>query len=290
MQKNNDRCIFCNSKNIEREPVEFVPFIIERMFDGKEQPTERIKCGKCKIQYTSYRPTDEEMAKYYSGYRDENYQKQRQKHEEWYTKEFNDKLGDPNARKQAMNDIFLKFLNIDSIKSVLDWGGDRGQFIPECLKNAKKYVYEISNAALEPDVERISTKEDLYSRKFDLITCNHVLEHVSHPKKIIQELYELCNDNGYIFISVPKEPAYPTVHEHINNFRPETFLYNKIAPVQYVDISNNCGIFVFLKKEKYNTIKNYINLYLYKNKFRKRKNNKYKEAFIRVCKFKKICG
>ncbi|MBX4196782.1 class I SAM-dependent methyltransferase [Candidatus Pacearchaeota archaeon] len=40
-------------------------------------------------------------------------------------------------------------------------------------------------------------------KKYDLITFNHVLEHVEHPESFIKGIYSMLNEQGYIIFAVP---------------------------------------------------------------------------------------
>lgn len=126
----------------------FADFLFERQFGMQEKATALGHCPNCGFSYSLYRPNDEEMDRLYSGYRDEEYQKQREKYEPNYTKEFNDSLTNPEDGGKKRRDGILQFIqdyvDIGQTGTVLDFGGDRGQFIPEEFVNADKYVYEIS--------------------------------------------------------------------------------------------------------------------------------------------------
>ena len=41
------------------------------------------------------------------------------------------------------------------------------------------------------------------SNRFDLVTCNQVLEHVKNPFDVVKELKRVCKPGGYLFYSVP---------------------------------------------------------------------------------------
>ena len=41
------------------------------------------------------------------------------------------------------------------------------------------------------------------SERYDLVTCNQVLEHVKKPFKVMKELKRVCKPGGYIFYSIP---------------------------------------------------------------------------------------
>lgn len=48
------------------------------------------------------------------------------------------------------------------------------------------------------------------NNSFDLIICNHVLEHVSDEKKAMQELYRVLEKNGIAILQVPFSPVLET--------------------------------------------------------------------------------
>ena len=78
---NEKSCIICGSKNIKKYNAEFMPFLKERMFHFQDDETDMIYCPECNFYYSSNRPDDEKMDRFYTGYRDETYQKQREKYE-----------------------------------------------------------------------------------------------------------------------------------------------------------------------------------------------------------------
>ena len=51
---------------------------------------------------------------------------------------------------------------------------------------------------------------------FDLILCNHVLEHVDNDKKAMQELYRVLNKNGTAILQVPIDLERKKTFEDVN--------------------------------------------------------------------------
>lgn len=255
-------CIYCNSKHIIEKKAFFVPFLVERMFKNNPPQTSVIICKKCKLAYSEYRPKDDEMKLLYNNYRSEEYQKQRQKHEPSYTKEFNERLGfdknDQIFRKTRLINILKKYINIGSIQSVLDYGGDAGQFIPDEFQLAEKYVYEISNIEPISGIKHIKTKDELSARNYDFIMCSHVLEHVAYPIDIIKEMYSLLKENGYLYIELPidnsltKRKKITYIHEHIScyNIKTLAFLHKIFKDIFILDLTED-GKFlsVLIKKQ-----------------------------------------
>ena len=46
----------------------------------------------------------------------------------------------------------------------------------------------------------------LSENKYDLVVCSEVLEHMEDPERALQNVKELCVENGFILLSVPQEP------------------------------------------------------------------------------------
>ena len=267
------QCLFCKSKNLKIKSARFNPFLEERMFMSHPKSTSLVHCKHCLIDYSSYRPDDKEMENHYSGYRSESYQKHRQKFEPNYTAEYNKTFGrneqDNAQRRLKLTALISKFLNPADIKSVLDYGGDRGQIIPESFCNAKKYVFDVSKAPTVNGVINISEEEKLHSQKFDFVMCCHVLEHINYPVELIKNLIDYCKDDGYIYIEVPKENIRNyngKIHEHITVFSPRTFveIMKLFKDINTVTINEDMLIvYILIKKQKASFVKKFFKtLYL----------------------------
>lgn len=103
---------------------------------------------------------------------------------------------------------------------MLDYGGDRGQYIPAWLGD-EKFVYEVSEGvSVVPGTTLLRSIKNL--RGIDFVICSNVLEHVSYPSEILRDIKGTCNKGAKIFIDVPFELEgndYPIFfHEHINQF------------------------------------------------------------------------
>lgn len=203
------------------------------MFAGDNKTTDVVHCPNCDFYYASYRPTDDEGNRLYKNYRDDFYQKQRQKYEPAYTPEFNRMLyasaDNINWRKGRVASFLKDVLDIGGVRYLLDFGGDKGQFIPDVFSGAEKVcVYEISGTYVEKGVELITDYDELHNYSWDLIMCCQVLEHLSDVKSYFGNLLALMNDNTFLYIDVPLEK--PTenadkrfwIHEHISFFSQHT--------------------------------------------------------------------
>ena len=103
-----------------------------------------------------------------------------------------------------MEAFLLPHVDIATVRTVLDYGGDRGQFIPKPL-GTDKFVFELSDAVPEPGVSRIGSQEELRTMKFDLITALGVLEHCSEPIDVLEQLRSSLNQGSFLVVGVPFE-------------------------------------------------------------------------------------
>lgn len=229
----NSPCAICNNSLTFSSNAEFAPFLKERMFLGKEKSTMLMHCPKCRSYYSYYRPNDKEMSRLYLNYRDDEYVKQRNKYESEYTEEFNRSLFEPadggKGRKQRISTFIEEYIDLKKIKNILDFGGDKGQFIPDIFENVSKYVFEISGTYVVEGVQLITEFDKLKNIKWDVIFCNMVLEHLSDVPGYFENLISLMEEETLLYIEVPSEKfmensEFIYIHEHINFFREETFL------------------------------------------------------------------
>ena len=205
---NSKKCIICNSKNIEENKAIISGFLLERMFNNENKTVSLVRCKNCNFCFYSLRPTEENINAFYNGYRNEEYQLQRQKYEPDYTKQKNafllESKKERNSRKKNSLNILNKYIDVKKLKNILDFGGDKGQFIPEFPETTDKYVYEISGVTPISGVSEIKDFDALKEKKWDLIMCSHVLEHVISPNNLIKEIDELLEPGGYLYIEVPE--------------------------------------------------------------------------------------
>lgn len=100
---------------------------------------------------------------------------------------------------------------LENNKRILDIGCGTGNFLASLPTNIFKVGVDIDKTSIDiakqkhKNIEFIcSSFEDLvYEDNIDLITMNHVLEHLSNPKEVLERLYDLSNSNTRLLIEVP---------------------------------------------------------------------------------------
>jgi len=180
-----------------------------------------------------------------------------------------DNWWDPNGELKTLhviNPTRLRYVN-DAChlanKHVLDIGCGGGIF-SEAMANINAYVTaidiseELIKAAREHaatnriDIEYLTTTVESYSqhadKKFDVITCLELLEHVSNPESVIQAMADLLRPSGDVFLSTINRGigAYIKsilIAEHLTGLIPKnTHSYNQfIKPSELTGILRKNG-------------------------------------------------
>lgn len=111
--------------------------------------------------------------------------------------------------------------------AILDLGGGTGDLLAELVRRGHRgYTVDFVERTI-PGVERIgSTIDDVPAdRRFDLVVCSHVLEHVAEPRAVLARLVERLAPGGLAYVELPLEllggtPAMREPVTHINFFTP----------------------------------------------------------------------
>jgi SAM-dependent methyltransferase len=191
------------------------PFIAEYVLRAPVGLATLAECGRCGLRYFEERFDDGEMGALYAGYRGDSYFRVRRKHEFWYTRRHNEAALDETAIERRRNAILQRVtphLPADSVRRVLDYGGDAGQLIPPSL-GEERHVFELSDVAPVQGVRRIATTAELQPASYDLILMSHVLEHVAHPRELLTSVALYLRPTGALYIEVPWERyRMPSLH------------------------------------------------------------------------------
>jgi len=215
-------CVNCGSTDVKKYNSLLNRFVVDRML-GLEKTSigpvscESLHCNVCDFRSIGQRFTAEEERRYYKNYMKEEYinhrflYDNRKDHLLVFSTDNYKKM-----RRTVLDEVLSDILPINTITSVLDFGGDTGELIPESLSSSKKYLLDIEDRDMPSDVISIKSAADVES--IDLIICGHTLEHVSYPVEMIEHIKTFMNAETYLYIEVPNENNVGYFHEHINQF------------------------------------------------------------------------
>jgi hypothetical protein len=198
-------------------------------------------CLSCGFLFLDLRFSNDELEKLYEDYRGEDYNSLRELYEPGYT-----------ARNNSLNSGIEYIPEIENFLSplvtkpirLLDWGGDTGKNTPFKDQSVVFDIYDISNKACLPEANIVSKTEAL-NKKYNLIICSNVLEHVPYPSELLFDIKEAMDADSILYLEVPLEDLVRNEknnlhlkkrhwHEHIN-FYSEPSLRSLIS---------NCGLIV----------------------------------------------
>jgi hypothetical protein len=203
-----DACPCCLSKELVGRWAIVSPFLAHYAVGRPPFLCKLLECSACSFRFFDVRLEPEEVGRLYSGYRGDEYFAVRHRWEFWYSRKVNDGIGgDPEeivSRVAGLERLFRPHVNNGSVKSVLDYGGDRGQFIPPSL-GSDKFVFELSDAVPVAGVTRIGSEQELNRMKFDVIMMLGVLEHCSEPADVLGQLRSCFNPGALLCVGVPHE-------------------------------------------------------------------------------------
>lgn len=218
---------FLNNKSLIKKLIYFMFVILTRLIFLKKFFNFRnninvdiMICNKCFFVSPKKEYSFKELSSLYHDYRTKSYNKERVFYEPWYNKIKNfvgkSSLEIENRQKNLDYIFVKKNINYNEIKTVIDWGGNEGNFIPSVLKNKKLYVFDPSTSVLvNKSYNKINKRELLPN--VDCILLAHVLEHVGNPKKFLLDVLKNLNQGGIIYLEVPQDKSLQEVSEIVND-------------------------------------------------------------------------
>lgn len=200
-------CIICGETTQIVAYARLAPFILALSQKEKEIDfTQLNKCEYCGFSSFENRFNDILLNNLYNGYRGEKYLSVRHSWEPWYTSKTNaallpDSIG-VQRRIEFMESVARSHIDFSKLKLVADIGGDSGQFFPKSMKNATKYVIDVSSQLLQPGVLAAESLAGL-PNKPDLIIGSHILEHLPDPSNFLEEIFEYLEQGGHAYLEIP---------------------------------------------------------------------------------------
>ena len=201
-----DVCPGCGSTDFISRPAVMAPFLAAYLFDQPPDVHGLGACAACGLRFYTTRFDDTEIDRLYTDYRDERYLAMRRHSEPWYTRKVNEYLSGAGMepRQEVYRAALVGHAEANSIGSVLDYGGDRGQMMAGG-PGSEFYVYDISGIEPAPGVTAIRDEEDLERRQFDLVLLCAIVEHFSEPLAQLKRVAERVKPGGLLYIEVPED-------------------------------------------------------------------------------------
>lgn len=197
----------CKSPGTIEAYGRIAPFILQLQAFPKDatRDTTLCRCDTCDLVYFSHRFDDGALAAMYSGYRDERYLSARRRWEPWYSRSLNSAM-DPGSeavaeRVEFVTDIIEPYVQIHTLRNIVDYGGDQGQFFPKGY-SGPKYVIDVSRKDLVEGVRSASSLDELPDMPH-LVVASGILEHLVDPAALVKEIRAAIADDGLFYAEVP---------------------------------------------------------------------------------------
>ena len=183
-------CPICGAPGIIQAHGRIAPFIFQLQGDPKDaaRDTTLCRCDSCDFVYFSHRFDDDTLLAMYAGYRNERYLSIRRRWEPWYSRDANSatKPGSQAVAERIgfVTTIVGSYIEIDTLRNIVDYGGDEGQFFPAGYAGPK-YVIEVSGKNLVDGVRAAPTLGELPDSPH-LVIAAHLLEHLVDPASVVK--------------------------------------------------------------------------------------------------------
>ena len=199
-------CLCCGCSSLRGEATIVSPFLAKQSWGGKPELTRVMFCDQCGFRFFDRGLSPDEANSYYSSYRDARYFKERNSFEPFYTEKVHRGIHDylqSKGRRIALAQVLEEVGVSAAFSAALDFGGGAGHMLLD-ITAPRKAVFDLSDDEMEPGVSRITSPE-LVGRDWDLVLSCQVLEHVSDPLSVVNQIREMLLPGGSFYAEVPDE-------------------------------------------------------------------------------------
>lgn len=226
--------------------------------DRRLKTLKTVACEQCGLIRTDPMPTDAELDAYYAGEYRLDYQFAFSKKPPRF--HITRSQRDAEARLQLLEPA------LSGQKRLLDFGSGSGEFLALAAK-AGHTVQGIepgeSFAAFAREEYGVSVQSAVWQQvsfeagSFDVITSNHVLEHLREPVSALKRMAQWLADDGVLFVSVPnglgkRRHSFQHFHfAHVYNFTPQALIWaGLVAGLEPDPRFMNAGTTIVFRKRK----------------------------------------
>ena len=194
-----------------------------------------VYCSNCGFIFSDTKWTQKDYDKYYST-------------TQKYLYMYSDKHGgvsEEEAKKYNKQiDRIEKYINKDA--NILEIGCGKGGLLINLKKRGFNNLCGLDvssfqkNILIENNIDYISSSFfDMHkiNKKFDCIISSEVIEHIYDLKSLVNNIYNILNDNGIIYIDVPNSSEYSS-----HFIKP--FHYFDIEHINHFDINSISNLFI----------------------------------------------
>lgn len=191
----------------------FSPFLTCADHSVSHETFHILRCKTCQLLFTNPRPADDQLPKYYLSTNYTSHIKQGKSLIDWAYL-----LARTFTLKWKLT--LLKKYHSAPNGNLLDFGCGVGQFLKAAAANGwdptgiEPSTIARTNAdpVIAPYILSSLDEFNIQSKRFDIITAWHVVEHVSDLNHNIALLSQLLSDTGTIFIAVPNHNSWDARH------------------------------------------------------------------------------
>jgi hypothetical protein len=192
--------------HLKAETTVVSPFLAKRAWGGSPELTSVMFCDRCGCRFYDRGLSESEGNRYYQGYRDLAYFRDRHHYEPFYT------VGAYNAdttrmasqsRRAALAQVLEQAGAPKRFHSALDYGGGTGRMLLD-VDAGRKAVFDVARGQTESGVAWIGSQEEL-GGNWDLVLNCQVLEHLNDPFSSVEFIANVMSKGGWLYAEVPDQ-------------------------------------------------------------------------------------
>lgn len=200
--------------------------------DRRLKTLKTVACEQCGLIRTDPMPTDAELDAYYAGEYRLDYQ--------FAFSRKPPRFHLTRSQREAEGRLALLAPALEGRRRVLDFGSGSGEFLAlaagaghdvQGIEPGQSFASFARETYGVPVESRVWQEVAFEAGRFDVITANHVLEHLREPVSALRRMAEWLAEDGILHVSVPnalghRRHSFQHFHfAHVYNFTPQSLLW-----------------------------------------------------------------